>query len=96
MRFSPKACVLLVALGLTCDGASAELERTKQSLQQITSERDQLKARLERAEARVSELQQQIDGLESAAVAARASKGDGTSAKAPKPRPKAGSRARPP
>jgi peptidoglycan hydrolase CwlO-like protein len=82
------AYALLFTLpSVACDDSNSELQRTQQILQQLTHERDDLKARLERSEAKVAELQQQIESFKSSAAAATASRGEGASTKeTPPPR----------
>lgn len=88
--------ILVLALGsFACDRSGAELARTGELLQKMTNERDQLKTKLDRAEARVSDLQQQLEGLRSAAAAASTAKANAAAAKSAKAPPKAGSRSRP-
>jgi hypothetical protein len=54
-------------LAVGCDQSKPELDKTKQTLAQVTSERESLKAQLEQSEAKVAGLQQRISTLEAAA-----------------------------
>jgi chromosome segregation ATPase len=63
------ATSLLVGV-LGCDPSKAELDRTKQELQSVTAERDNLKSQLDQANAKVTTLTTQVADLQAKATAA--------------------------
>jgi peptidoglycan hydrolase CwlO-like protein len=73
------SAILLILATPACDDSDAELSRTQQIVQRLTNERDDLKAQVGRSEAKLAELQQQIDILRRSAATAGAARGEPTS-----------------
>jgi chromosome segregation ATPase len=74
MKFSSGLRVSLLLLSgvvaaAGCDPSKPELDKTRQQLQAVTAERDNLKGQVEASEAKISSLQQQLTTLQAAATA---------------------------
>jgi hypothetical protein len=67
LRISLLLLAGVVAVG--CDPSKPELDKTRQQLQAVTAERDNLKGQVEASEAKISNLQQQLTTLQAAATA---------------------------
>jgi uncharacterized protein YlxW (UPF0749 family) len=66
--FRVSVLLLFVAVA-SCGPSQADFDRTKQQLQLVTVERDNLKSQLDQVQSKVSTLQQQVTTLEQAAAA---------------------------
>jgi len=60
--------ILGLSLAVGCDASKPQLEKSQQELRKMTAERDELKTQLEQANARASNLQQQLTDLQSKAA----------------------------
>jgi hypothetical protein len=72
MRFINQSAICAIAftwLAIGCNASNREADSTKQQLQQVTSERDSLRAQLDTAKRENAAAQQQIAQLTSAAAA---------------------------